>query len=212
MKHYKINKKRKTIKTRYIIIIIIILLLLTSISYSKWSTQLNISGSITGEYKPPDLPVIIVPKEDTSTDNTNRYTTNTEMEIFGTEIYKIVSDDYEKNTITTTIQHVYQKLTSWWNPSPTFTLTIPNNNSSDFTDGKIELIESSDKNSVVSNLKYNVAKSEILAGETGDVKISATLAANKNVANNTYYKFAISYKVGDVRCYFYYNIIILPIS
>lgn len=211
MKHYKINKKKKAIKTRYIFVIIIIILLCTSISYSKWSTQLNINGSITGEYKAPDLPVIIAPKDDTSTGESNRFTANTKMEVLGTEIYKVVGDSYEGNTITTTIQHVYKKVTSWWNPSPTFTLTIPNNNSTDFTEGQIELLEKQDSNSILSNLNYNVA-SEIMAGSTGDVTISATLAANKNVANNTYYKFAISYKLGEVRYYFYYNIIILPIS
>ena len=211
MKHYKINKKKKAIKTRYIFVIIIIILLCTSISYSKWSTQLNINGSITGEYKAPDLPVIIAPKDDTSTGESNRFTANTKMEVLGTEIYKVVGDSYEGNTITTTIQHVYKKVTSWWNPSPTFTLTIPNNNSTDFTEGQIELLEKQDSNSILSNLKYNVA-SEIMAGSTGDITISATLAANKNVANNTYYKFAISYKLGEVRYYFYYNIIILPIS
>lgn len=211
MKHYKINKKKKAIKTRYIFIIIIIILLFTSISYSKWSTQLNINGSITGEYKAPDLPVIIDPKDDTSTGESNRFTANTKMEVLGTEIYKVVGDSYEGNTITTTIKHVYKKVTSWWNPSPTFTLTIPNNNSTDFTEGQIELLEKQDSNSILSNLNYNVA-SEIMAGSTGDVTISATLAANKNVANNTYYKFAISYKLGEVRYYFYYNIIILPIS
>lgn len=211
MKHYKIKKKKKIIKTRYILIIIIIVLLFTSISYSKWSTQLNINGSITGKYKAPDLPVVINPKDDTTDTTNNRFTTNTKMEFLGTEIYKVVGDSYEGNTITTTIQHVYKKLTSWWNPTPTFTLTIPNNNSSDFTEGQIELLDSQDTNSILSNLQYNVA-SEIMAGKTGDVTISATLAANKNVANNTYYKFAISYKLGEVRYYFYYNIIILPIS
>ena len=210
MKHYKFEKKKKTIKTKYIFLIIIFILVFTSISYSRLSTELNITGSITGKYTKPDLPIVIEPEKDDSGDST-RFSTNTDMSLLGTDIYKVVSDEYDGNTLTTTIQHVVKKYTSWFNPTPTFTITITNNNSKDFTDGQIELLESSDKNGIVTGLSKNVT-SEIMAGSTGKITISATLRADKNVANNTYYNFAISYKLGDVRYYFYYNLIILPIS
>ena len=46
---YKIKRRRKTIKTRYIFIALVIGLILISISYAQNSTRLTLNGSVTGE-------------------------------------------------------------------------------------------------------------------------------------------------------------------
>lgn len=205
------SRKTSIIKTKYIVIILIAVTIGISIGYAYWSTSLNITGTIIAQNEEEKLPIEIPP---TSTDSSgeNRYTVNTSMTAFGRDIYVVVKDEYDGNTITTTIQHVYKQGTTLFYPKPTFTLTIPNNTSSDFTNGTVELIDYSDANSIFQSYTYKVASQTISAGGTSDVTISGTLRGNQTVATNTYYTFRISYDVNGTKSYFYYKLIILPKS
>lgn len=207
---YKVKRKRKQLKQWYLFAILAVILVCISTSYALWGTSLYINGTVTGEKEEPSLP-IEVPSVGTDENGVTRYSANTSMTALGVTIYEVVAETYEDNIITTTIQHKYSQSTTYFNPNVTITLTIPNNSSSDFTDGKIEIIEQQDSNSIVQNLQYSLSNTTLLTGETTTVTISCKLKGNKDVADNTHYNFAISYTVGDARCYFYYNLIILPI-
>lgn len=206
----KIKRKKGILNKWYILLILFVVLIFVSSSYALWSTKLYIYGTVIGEKKAPELPVEI-PSQGTDSNGVNRYTSNTNLTFIWQEIYRVVAEEYNGNTITTTIQHIYKQQYSWSNIRPTITLTIPNNTSSTFTDGKIELIDSKDTNNVFQNVSYKVSSTTIDAGGTADVTISGTLKGNLDVANNTYYNFAITYKIGDTEYAFYYNIILLPI-
>lgn len=212
---YRKKNRKKPIKTIYIFLLFVIFLIMLSISYSLWSTTLVIDGTAQLKYIEPQLPVEISPKG-TDENGNNRYTTNTSMApaLLG-DVYKFVSDEYEGNTITTTIKHT-RKLSSFLafftNLSPTFTIEIPNNTSKDFSNGKIELIDSKDTNNILSKLNYKLSSDAISAGETAKVTVTGTLATSKDVATNTYYKFAISYKINEAEYYFYYTLVILPLN
>lgn len=207
---YKIRTKKKTFKTTHLFVILTVILICISSSYALWSTRLYINGKVIGDKTNPSLPVVI-PDKGKDENGVTRYSSNTSMNWATTAIYEVTSETYEKNIITTTIKHKYKQLLSSTSPEPTITLTIPNNSGFDFTDGKIELIESQDTNSIVQNLSYNLSKTTIINGDTTNATISCTLKGNKDVAANTYYNFAISYTIGEARFYFYYNLIILPI-
>lgn len=206
----KIKRKRRILNKWYILLILLVILIFISSSYSLWSTRLYINGTVIGKKEAPELPVEI-PSQGTDSNGVNRYTSNTNLTFVFWEIYRVVAEEYTGNTITTTIKHILKQQYSWSSVSPTITLTIPNNTSSTFTDGKIELIDSKDTNNVFQNVSYNVSSTTIDAGGTTDVTISGTLKGNLDVADNTYYNFAITYKIGDTEYVFYYNIIILPI-
>ncbi|MGN1270287.1 MAG: hypothetical protein ACI4UU_05435 [Clostridia bacterium] len=206
---YKIRKRKKTFKTTYLLVILIVILICISSSYAIWTARLYINGTVIGEKTEPSLPVEI-PEQGQDENGVTRYSVNTSMQWGGVTIYEVISETYENNTITTTIQHKYKQWLSGTSPQPTITLTIPNNSGSDFTDGKIELIDSQDTNSIVQNLSYNLSKTTLINGDTTDATITCTLKGNKDVADNTHYNFAISYTVEETRFYFYYNLIILP--
>lgn len=206
----KIRRRKGILNKWYILLVLLVILIFISSSYALWSTRLYINGTVIGKKEAPELPVEI-PSQGTDSNGVNRYTSNTKLTFLVWEIYRVVSEEYTGNTITTTIKHLLKQSYSWSSITPTITLTIPNNTSSTFTDGKIELIDSKDTNNVFQNLSYKVSSTTINAGGTADVTISGTLKGNLNVANNTYYNFAITYKIGDVVYAFYYNIILLPI-
>ena len=197
---YRKKNRKKPIKTIYIFLLFVIFLIMLSISYSLWSTTLVIDGTAQLKYIEPQLPVEISPKG-TDENGNNRYTTNTSMApaLLG-DVYKFVSDEYEGNTITTTIKHT-RKLSSFLS---FFT--------KDFLNGKIELIDSKDTNNILSKLDYKLSSDTISAGEMAKVTVTGTLATSKDVATNTYYKFAISYKINEAEYYFYYTLVILPLN
>lgn len=206
---YRIKKRRKAFKQWYILIILVIILISISSSYALWSTRLYVNGIVTGEKTEPKLPVEI-PSQGTDTNGVNRYTSNTDLSFLGTEIYRVISEDYQENTITTTIKHMYKQSFSWSSISPTITLTIPNNTGSTFTNGIVELIDSNDTNQIFQNVSTKLSSDTIQAGETANVTITGKLKGNKEVANDTHYNFVIRYNIGEVVYNFYYNIILLP--
>lgn len=208
----KIRRKKKALSKWYICIFLLIILIFSSIAYSLWSTDLYIYGQVSGEYsEEPDLPVEI-PSQGEDSNGVNRFTSSSNITALGQEIYRVTLEEYEGNTITTTIQHIYKQSTSWFYPTATITLTIPNDNSLDLTDGTIELTESNDPNSIFQNVTYTLSDTTITAGGTTTATISGKLRGNQTVGDNTYYKFTINYNIGNVKFYFYYTIILLPIS
>ena len=206
MKKYKVRRKKKTLNKWFVFAILIIILIFISTSYALLNAELYINGTIIGKYTEPELPVE-VPSQGTDENGVNRYTSNTELKFWGVEIYRVVAEEYNDNVITTTIRHMYKQSFSWSSITGTFTLTIPNNSSSNFTDGTIEIVDSSDANNIFQNIKPSISSTTIAPGGTANVTIQGTLKGNLDVADNTFYKFAISYKVGEVRQYFYFNII-----
>ncbi len=206
----KIKRKVKINNTVFIVLLLIVILLFISTSYSLWSTDLQINGTITTNYSGKKLPVELEPLGNDK-NGVNRYTSNTTLEVIGVEIYKVVDEKYENNTITTTIKQTYKQIFSIFNVKPEITLTIPNNTSDMFVDGKIELIEYNDSNNIFQNRTHTVSET-IVEGATGTVSISGQLRGDKDVATNTYYKYKITYNVNGIENIFYYNINLLPMD
>ena len=205
---YKIKRRRKALSKWYIFIVIAVILVFISSAYALWSTTLNINGTVIGQYKKPSLPVEI-PSQGTDSNGVNRYTSNATITILWKEVYRVVEEEYKDNTITTTIQQIYKQSILQSTASLSITLQIPNNTSYEFTNGNIELVDYKDGNSIFQNVTYTLANSNktISPGATETVTISGNLKGYTDVANNTYYNFAISYNLDDVTYYFYYNII-----
>ena len=213
MKHKIRIKRRRTLKTWHIFILLIIILITVSTSYALWSTKLQIDGTVTGDYtKEPELPVEI-PSQGTDSNGVDRYTdsSSSSFSAIGREMLKITSGVREENTITTTITQTYKQ----WLFASTLTanikLSLPNNSSYDFTDGKVEQIaeETSDVNGVFTNANATTS-STILKGETGTVTITGKMKGNATIARGTQYSFAVSYMVDGIRKYYYYKIIFIP--
>lgn len=206
----KIRRRRKTFKVWYLLVVLIVILIFISSSYALWNTKLYINGNVSFTYTEPQLPVEI-PSQGTDANGVNRFTTGGQFKFWNQDFYKVVDETYSDNIITTTLQENYKQILLQNSVSADITLTIPNNTSSDFTDGTIELIEQNDTNGVLNgSFSTTLSSTTISAGETATATITGSLKGYVNVATNTYYNFAISYKIGETRYYFYYNLIILP--
>lgn len=142
----------------------------------------------------------------------NRFTSNANLSVLGIEIYRIVDEKQEGNSITTTIKQVYMQRLDWFNPTLNIRLTLENNSSIQFQDGVIELLPTSqDSNSILQNESHS-APTYIDAGKSGELIITGKLRGNKSVAVGTHYDYKITYKLnGEEKCY-YYNIVILPMD
>ena len=206
---YKFKRKNKTFKSWYILVILIIIIILMSTSYSLWQTNLYINGTVVGELNLPELPVE-VPSQGTDENGIDRVTVNTSMDFWGTDIYEVTDEEYNGNTITTSIRHLYKQWFGSSNPEVTISFEIQNNTDKNFTNGAIDLIDYNDGNGIFQNLEYTTSNATITPGESSKISISVRLKGNEDVADNTYYNFAITYEIEGVKYYFYYNIILIP--
>ena len=214
---YKIKRRRKVFKTWYILVILIAILVVISTSYALWSTTLYINGTVSGTYEEPKLPVEI-PSQGTDSNGVNRYTSNVDMIVdigfMQREVYTVQSEEYNQseNKITTTIKQSYVQVFLKNTVTAEITLQIPNNTSSDFINGQISLTESNDTAGILSGSWTGTLSDNntISAGGVATVAIQGSLKAYTTVASNTYFNFTISYEVGGVTYYFYYNLVFVP--
>ncbi|MFR5765681.1 MAG: hypothetical protein ACLUF5_03730 [Clostridia bacterium] len=209
-------RRKKTIKTWYLLIMLIVVLIATSISYAIWNTQLHIYGTVTGEKTEPKLPVTITSLGEDS-NGVTRYTDSSDSVFISATwkdvILKITSETYEDNMITTNLKH--NKKQYIWKSDYTVNIKVPLPNQSgyDFTDGMIEKVtdQCSDANAVFKDPTW--ATTETIAnGETGTMIITGIINGGSTIAANTYYTFKASYMVDGIRRYFYYKLVLIPYS
>lgn len=206
-KNYKIKKRRKQISTISFMVVMLIIITTISIAFSLWSSELVINGKVVVGYKEPDLPVEI-PSTGT-TDGITRYTVNTKLTWALTTIFKVEDETYEGNTITTSLRCVYKQLLDSSFIEPEITLTIPNNTTDTFTNGRLTLYEYNDTAGTVTDRSETLSSTTIAPSGTATVKIKCTLSS-KSIDDNTYYHYKIAYDVGEKTCYFNYILRVLP--
>ena len=206
-KNYKIKKRRKQISTISFMVVMLIIITTISIAFSLWSSELVINGKVVVGYKEPDLPVEI-PSTGT-TDGITRYTVNTKLTWALTTIFKVEDETYEGNTITTSLRCVYKQLLDSSFIEPEITLTIPNNTTDTFTNGRLTLYEYNDTAGTVTDRSETLSSTTIAPSGTATVKIKCTLSS-KSIDDNTYYHYKIAYDVGEKTCYFKYILRVLP--
>lgn len=207
----KIKRRNKAFKSWYVILILIVIIILMSTSYSLWQTELKVQGTITSKYEPPDLPIQI-PSQGKDDNGIDRVTVNTDMKFALTTIFEVTDEVYENNKITTTISHVYHQVLGSTSPSMKITFSIPNSANKTFTNGTISLTDYNDSNSTLENLDYTVSPTTIEPGDSSTVTITGKVRGNRDVADNTFYNFTITFNIDGVKHYFYYSIIFLENS
>lgn len=134
---YKMRRKKKPLKTIYIFIIAIIILFFVSTSYSLLNKTLYINATVSGEYLEPVLPDSEVVQEG------DRLSTNTSLSggWLNVSVFTHVEDVIEgNNTVVTKIKNGNKTwLTS--QISVDFSMSIKNNSSIEYTNGKVEVEE-----------------------------------------------------------------------
>ncbi len=212
-KTYKIKRKKKKFNQIFFVIILICIIITMSTAYSLLSTNLTVSGNVTGQYiSAPPLDVI-VPTPTVDENGVSRVTTNTNFAFWGTTIFRVVSETYENNTITTTLKYVYNQIFASSHVSGTITLSLQNSTNTTFLNGKMEIEEIYDPNSnkAFQDNTYNVGSTTLQPGETTNPSIELTLAG-KYITDGTMCKYKITYEVEGVLRVFYYVLILEPYS
>lgn len=213
---YKIKRKKNKFNKIVIILVLIGIMITMSTAYSLLSTELTIVGNVTGEKTDPPLEVV-VPDPTTDKNGVTRFTSNTDFTytFWGntTTIFKVVSETYENNTITTTLKYVYNQWLSTSYVNGTITLSLENGTSSTFSNGKMEIEEVYDPNTnkAFQSNTYNVGSTTLQPGETGTPSVTLSLAG-KNITDGTMCKYKITYEVDGVQKVFYYILILQPYS
>lgn len=211
-KIYKIKRKRNKFNKIIIILVLIGIIITMSTAYSLLSTKLTIIGNVTGQYSEPPLDVI-VPQPKPDENGVTRYTSNTDFKFWNTEIFRVVSETYEDNTITTTLKYVHEQWFSTSYVSGTISLSIQNATNSTFANGNMAIEEIYDPNTdkVFQRNTYDVGSTTLQPGETGNPSINLELAG-KYIEEGTMCKYKITYEVDGVLKSFHYILILQPYS
>lgn len=210
MKKYK-RKKRKLIKTRFLVVLILIVIVFISISYSYLTRELYINGTISGKYVKDSLPGADVVKPDTAEED--RLSTNTSFEtglLVSFQVFKSEGDEQDGNTIITKISNnektwLTQYLTA------TFTLTIKNNSNYDYTDGTVETTEY-DTRSYINPQSATLSSTTVLSGNTVTLTAKVQFRANYSIPVGNYINYKIKFMCNGEEKYFNYKILIVEAS
>lgn len=199
---YKIKRKKKTFKAWYILFILIIIIILMSTSYSLWTTNLYINGTVVGEYSEPELPVDIV------SPGGDRLTTNTDLTggWFGVSVFRFDSDTIEGNTVTTSITNGTK---TWLTETitVTFSMTIQNNSEYDFTDGAVE-IEEYDPSNRINPSSQELSTTFVQTGDSVTLEVELRFEARYDITPGSYVNYKISFMCNGARRYYNYRILI----
>lgn len=206
---YKVRKRKKTFKTWYIFFIMIIILILISTSYSLWSSQLYINGTVSGEYVEPELPAEVV-KPSGSED---RLSTNTSLKggWLNVDVFSFVEDVYEgNNTVVTKIANGTQ---TWFTStiSPTFSFSIKNNSGYKCTDATVEVEEYDPGGTITpttTDVNQLLSATVLENGDTVTLTAKITFVATKSTTVGSYVNYKIGFLCNGVRKYYNYKILV----
>lgn len=207
MKKYRIKKRKKTIKVSYIFLIILITCILMATGYSRFSTELNVHGTVTVTPKTD----IEIPSVGEDENGVTRFTGTSKFNspTLKKEVFRVTSETAEGNVITTNLQTIN---TTWFGialaADAEITLTIQNNSGYTFTNGQIDLIESNNTE-VMTGGAQTLDKTTVENGGSAVATITGRMYG-KYVTEGTYYKYQIQFDVNGTTQYFYYILNVIP--
>ena len=198
-------KRKHTMSTLAIILIVLAFLVVMNVGYSLWSSKLNISGTVTLDFDPPAIEASVIPNAD------NRYVNVSGLiNDSGTELFDLVSEEYKKNELVTTLRVHKNSLSDWISSDlmVNFSLKNTSENGYVYTDGKVSQLEVSNPGEALKKVSATVVPATVSANQSSVFNFSASVNRSE-VKGSAYYKYAITYKVNGVERYFFYTIKIL---
>lgn len=198
-------KRKHTMSTLAIILIVLAFLVVMNVGYSLWSSKLNISGMVTLDFDPPAIEASVIPNVDNRYVNVSGLTNDS-----GTELFDLVSEEYKKNELVTTLRVHKNSLSDWISSDlmVNFSLKNTSENGYVYTDGKVSQLEVSNPGEALKNVSAMVVPATVSANQSSVFNFSANVNRSE-VKGSAYYKYAITYKVNGVERYFFYTIKIL---
>ncbi len=198
-------KRKHTMSTLAIILIVLAFLVVMNVGYSLWSSKLNISGTVTLDLDPPAIEASVIPNADNRYVNVSGLTNDS-----GTELFDLVSEEYKKNELVTTLRVHKNSLSDWISSDlmVNFSLKNTSENGYVYTDGKVSQLEVSNPGEALKNVSATVVPATVSANQSSVFNFSASVNRSE-VKGSAYYKYAITYKVNGIERYFFYTIKIL---
>lgn len=198
-------KRKHTMSTLAIILIVLAFLVVMNVGYSLWSSKLNISGTVTLDFDPPAIEASVIPNADNRYVNVSGLTNDS-----GTELFDLVSEEYKKNELVTTLRVNKNSLSDWISSDlmVNFSLKNTSENGYVYTDGKVSQLEVSNPGEALKKVSATVVPATVSANQSSVFNFSASVNRSE-VKGSAYYKYAITYKVNGVERYFFYTIKIL---
>ena len=198
-------KRKHTMSTLAIILIVLAFLVVMNVGYSLWSSKLNISGTVTLDLDPPAIEASVIPNADNRYVNVSGLTNDS-----GIELFDLVSEEYKKNELVTTLRVHKNSLSDWISSDlmVNFSLKNTSENGYVYTDGKVSQLEVSNPGEALKNVSATVVPATVSANQSSVFNFSASVNRSE-VKGSAYYKYAITYKANGIERYFFYTIKIL---
>lgn len=157
---------------------------------------------------------IIVPPAGTDENGVDRFSATTSIEnALGMEVLKVIDEESVGNSITTTMQVVSDWggiFLPFFSRTLNISLQIQNGSKYTFTNGTIELIDSSDPGNSFDSNSQTINPVTVEPGATATVNISGDVTV-RNIETGTYYKYKISFDSEDGKVKeFYYTLKLEP--
>lgn len=199
-----VRKKKNTVSVKIITIIMIILFLIISVSYAVLTTDLVIDGNVTLKYVEPELEIVPVSK------GSNRFSTNTKLTAgwFNYEIFSIIGDTYDGNTVITNLKNGTKTFLTASTIAITFTVTLTNDSEYQLTNGAIKVEELDSKNYIQPN-SQTLSKTTLNNGDTTTLTAKITFNARNKITIGDYVNYKISYICNGIKRYFNYKVLIV---
>lgn len=203
-KQYSLKRKH-TMSTLAIILIVLAFLVVMNVGYSLWNSKLNISGTVTLDFDPPPIEVSVVPIANNKYVNVTGLTNDS-----GTALFDLVSEEYKKNELITTLRVQKNSLSDWISSDlmVNFSLKNTSKNGYVYTDGKVSQLEVSNPGEALKNVSASIVPTTVSANQSSVFNFSTSINRSE-IKGSAYYKYAIMYKVNGVERYFFYTIKIL---
>ncbi len=203
-KQYSLKRKH-TMSTLAIILIVLAFLVVMNVGYSLWNSKLNISGTVTLDFDPPPIEVSVVPIANNKYVNVTGLTNDS-----GTALFDLVSEEYKKNELITTLRVQKNSLSDWISSDlmVNFSLKNTSKNGYVYTDGKVSQLEVSNPGEALKNVSASIVPTTVSANQSSVFNFSTSINRSE-IKGSVYYKYAITYKVNGVERYFFYTIKIL---
>lgn len=176
-----------------------------STGYSIFTEELTINGTAIVKMAEQEIEVPPIGEDE---NGLNRFSVTTNVEnLFGMELLRVVDEQCVGNSITTTMQ--VQSTFAILPRTLTITLQLENNSKNTFTNGKVELLESSDTRSSFGSRTQNLNPVTVEPGGNTTVTISGSINVGR-IQTGTYYKYRIYFETDVGIKEFFYTLKLEP--
>ena len=184
----------------------IVICIAMATGYSMFNETLTIHGTAIAKMEEEE---IVVPPVGTDENGVDRFSATTSVEnLFGMELLRVTSEECVGNSITTTMEVVSRF--ALLPRTLEISLQIQNGSKYTFTNGTVELIDSSDSGNAFTPNSQTLNPVTVEPGSTTTVDIRGTVNVGR-IETGTFYQYRISFESEDGNIKeFYYTLKLEP--